>query len=282
MPTHPPLKPGADPEKKSVRKPGLPLLFLLLAIVAVLWGVSGFFLFPDTDRGTFGDMFGAVNALFSGLAFAGLIYTILIQRQELSGQQLELRRSRIQFKAQTRLLTEQNKALRDERHERTFFQLLAFQHEIVDAVRVAESRESGRACFQDLWRRLGDGWNDSRRREPGLDPGAALNKVYENFYFQYQSAIGHYLRSLGEILSYIASHAELQSSMYPSLVRSQLSSHELLIIMYHGLSAQAEPGFKKLLEAWSILENTPRGVVLHDAHLGLYTQSAFSSLAGKQ
>lgn len=31
------------------------------------------------DRGTFGDMFGAVNALFSGLAFATLIYTVLQQ-----------------------------------------------------------------------------------------------------------------------------------------------------------------------------------------------------------
>ncbi|WP_411734902.1 hypothetical protein [Paenibacillus sp. M2] len=38
------------------------------------------------DRGTFGDMFGAVNALFSGFAFAGLIYTIAVQRQELQTQ----------------------------------------------------------------------------------------------------------------------------------------------------------------------------------------------------
>ena len=34
-------------------------------------------------RGTFGDMFGAVNALFSGLAFAGIIITLYFQRIEL-------------------------------------------------------------------------------------------------------------------------------------------------------------------------------------------------------
>lgn len=34
------------------------------------------------SRGTFGDLFGAVNALFSALAFAGLIYTIILQTKQ--------------------------------------------------------------------------------------------------------------------------------------------------------------------------------------------------------
>lgn len=34
----------------------------------------------ENTRGTFGDQFGAVNALFSGLAFAGLIYTIVLTK----------------------------------------------------------------------------------------------------------------------------------------------------------------------------------------------------------
>ena len=37
-------------------------------------------------RGQFGDLFGSVNALFSGLAFAGIIYTIFIQKEELELQ----------------------------------------------------------------------------------------------------------------------------------------------------------------------------------------------------
>ena len=41
-------------------------------------------------RGSFGDSFGAINSLFSGLAFAGIIYTILLQRKELSLQRKEL------------------------------------------------------------------------------------------------------------------------------------------------------------------------------------------------
>jgi G3E family GTPase len=34
-------------------------------------------------RGQFGDLFGAVNAFFTGLAFAGVIFTIFLQRREL-------------------------------------------------------------------------------------------------------------------------------------------------------------------------------------------------------
>jgi hypothetical protein len=39
-------------------------------------------------------MFGAVNSLFSALAFAGVIYTILLQREELALQRLELEQTR--------------------------------------------------------------------------------------------------------------------------------------------------------------------------------------------
>ena len=45
------------------------------------------------ERGTFGDSFGAVNALFSGFAFAGLIYTIVLQRKEIEANREEIRKT---------------------------------------------------------------------------------------------------------------------------------------------------------------------------------------------
>ena len=44
-------------------------------------------------RSQFGEMFGSVNTLFSGLAFAGVIYTILLQRHELELQRESQTRS---------------------------------------------------------------------------------------------------------------------------------------------------------------------------------------------
>lgn len=72
-------------------------LYILLGLVFIIWTTSYIliFLFIEKDRhGTFGDTFGAINSLFSGLAFAGIIYTILLQRKELELQRQELRETR--------------------------------------------------------------------------------------------------------------------------------------------------------------------------------------------
>jgi hypothetical protein len=55
--------------------------------------VIGLFGKPDS-AGTLGDTFGIVNALFSALAFALLIYTSLMQREELELQRNELELTR--------------------------------------------------------------------------------------------------------------------------------------------------------------------------------------------
>lgn len=49
-------------------------------------------------RGQFGDMFGAVNTLFSGLAFASLIYALTLQRRDLALQRRELEMTRSELK----------------------------------------------------------------------------------------------------------------------------------------------------------------------------------------
>jgi hypothetical protein len=45
--------------------------------------------------GTYGDMFGALNCLFSGSALIGVIYAVILQRRELHHQQEEIEKSRI-------------------------------------------------------------------------------------------------------------------------------------------------------------------------------------------
>lgn len=70
-----------------------------VTVVLVLAGLVIYASFGDwTQRGLFGDMFGAVNTLFSGLAFAGVIYAILLQREELRLQRQELKLTRDELK----------------------------------------------------------------------------------------------------------------------------------------------------------------------------------------
>ncbi len=70
------------------------LLVKLIFLVVLIWGLSAVLImvyFSEwSQRGTFGDLFGAVNALFSALAFAVLIYTIVLQREEIKQNREEI------------------------------------------------------------------------------------------------------------------------------------------------------------------------------------------------
>ena len=100
------------------------VILILIIYIAVEFTII--FLFKDwTTRGTFGDSFGAINALFSGFAFAGLIYTIYLQREELGLQRDELKMTRIELEGQKQEFHIQNETLKIQRFENTFFQLLS-------------------------------------------------------------------------------------------------------------------------------------------------------------
>ena len=63
-------------------------------VLSWLLTVGSSYLGTWSDRGSFGDMFGAVGALFSGLAFAGVILTVYYQTQELRLQRAEVEQTR--------------------------------------------------------------------------------------------------------------------------------------------------------------------------------------------
>jgi predicted component of type VI protein secretion system len=77
------------------------VMLALIATVLLCQGVVGaalyFWLSDWTTRGQFGDMCGVANTLSSGLAFAALIYTILLQRDEPALQREELQLTRVEL-----------------------------------------------------------------------------------------------------------------------------------------------------------------------------------------
>ena len=81
----------------------LPFIVFGLLAVALLLVYSLLLMrqMPDPEhRGWFGDMFGAANALFSGLAFSALVYTMILQRKELALQREELALTRAELARQ--------------------------------------------------------------------------------------------------------------------------------------------------------------------------------------
>ncbi len=77
---------------------GLFILFSVVIAIQIIMGITIYNQIPMwSDRGTFGDMFGAVNTLFSGLAFAGVIYAVFLQSKELTLQREELTLTRLEL-----------------------------------------------------------------------------------------------------------------------------------------------------------------------------------------
>ena len=75
------------------------VLTLVFVVVFPLYFIFVGNLYPDmVSRGQFGDLFGGLNTLFSGLAFGGVIYAILLQRKDLELQREELKLTREELK----------------------------------------------------------------------------------------------------------------------------------------------------------------------------------------
>ena len=95
-------------------KPTLLLFLAVISMQAIYWVfVSSSYDTPE-HRGLFGDSFGALTALFSGLAFAGMIYAITLQSRELSLQREELKLTReelVATRAEQAKSTEAQKSL---------------------------------------------------------------------------------------------------------------------------------------------------------------------------
>lgn len=69
-----------------------------IVVLWVSWGI-GVWLFGNnwSERGQLGDLFGGVNALFSGLALAGVVTAVILQSHELQLQRKELEQTRQQL-----------------------------------------------------------------------------------------------------------------------------------------------------------------------------------------
>ena len=257
--------------------PFYPLLVVLLVLGA--WGLTWYLLKDMSDRGTFGDMFGAVNALFSGLAFVGVVFAIILQSKELKLQRRELKFTREELKGQKLQLEAQNVTLRRQNFENTFFELLRLQNEITSSIDLVDENNKitkGRDCFHVFYRRLGKLWGRNLEQFRGGTELERINKTYHTFYEEHQGEFGHYFRSLYNIVKFVDNSSVEDKRLYTNLVRAQLSSFELALLFYNSLSNLGRDKFKPLIERYALLKSVPRKHLLNSPdHLPLYEKSAY-------
>ncbi|MCG8456810.1 MAG: hypothetical protein MI919_11065 [Holophagales bacterium] len=102
--------------ENSPRETPIARLLVLLLFAVGLWTASIFasamFSNDWQVRGAIGDSFGAVNALFSGCGLAGIVYAILLQREDLAAQRYEIRLAQRSQDEAIQISREQTHALR--------------------------------------------------------------------------------------------------------------------------------------------------------------------------
>lgn len=84
---------------------GVVLLLLTIAYHPILKHLVGYTKLESAAQ--FGDQYGALNSFISGLAFIGLVLTLLMQREDLNLQRKEMRETREEFEKQTKLFAQQ-------------------------------------------------------------------------------------------------------------------------------------------------------------------------------
>ena len=113
-------------------------LIILIQIIVLIWLWSWILIdknIPAAERANFGDKFGVINSLFSGLALAVIIYSIILQQKELNLQRKELSETREEFK--------------DQNFQTTFFNLLRTQQQIANEIRVTISDLRTYSAFEN-------------------------------------------------------------------------------------------------------------------------------------
>jgi hypothetical protein len=231
----------------------------------------------------FGELYGWVAALFSGLAFVGVIAAMVLQKQELELQRQELAETRQELRGQKKQLEAQNKTLQQQTFENTFFQLLRLHNDIVESLSLAATPQvtyTGRDCFRYLYHQFRDMYlNIEPRAAQGQKVIQQINRKYLDFHKQWQVSVGHYFRNLYNILKFISRSDVKESTVYSNLVRAaQLSTFELLLLFYSCLSDLGREKFKPLIEGFGMLEGIAKDQLASADDIKLYQPRAFGNL----
>ena len=247
-----------------------------ISSVTGVWLLSWFLVYHClpvwSERGAFGDMFGAVNALFSGLAFAGILIALYMQKHELELQRKELSATREELKGQKEQLEIQNKTSEKQRFENTFFQLLDVHHKIIIDLEHS-GKNSGGGCqeLQELYGTLS--WEYKNDEERHKNENELINEAYNKLPKRWHRKINYCFGNLYTIINFVHNESIVDKKFYTDIIRSQLSPYELVLLFYYGLSGKSKEGFYPLVNSYSLLKDLNKSLLFDPDHDEIYSDS---------
>jgi hypothetical protein len=258
-PDHPSSR--TDDSKTKFLWIGFPVI---LIIWVVYYGVQS-----PSDKDS---SFDRLNTLFSGLAFWGVVYAILLQKAELALQRRELSLTRSEIHGQKLQLQAQNLTLTRQRFENTFFSLLDLFSGMVNSMEISvEGGRSvkGRDCFSRFSYEFDGAYVRARQRYSGGDFRNECKEAFGTFYDSRQPNVDHYFRILYNIIKFVDTSEVEDKSVYIKFLRVQLSSNELKLIFYNCLGDMGSTKFKTLILKHELLDNLRKEILIDQDHLSL-------------
>ncbi|GGI57005.1 putative phage abortive infection protein [Winogradskyella haliclonae] len=245
--------------------------------------------FGDFIGGIVGSLWSLAGVILFYVALTEQRKDIEINRETLNAQVSALNQQIEEFELQRtelsetrKVFEEQSETLKIQRFENTFFQLLTLHHELVDKLNFSktsmmrnerlEKREVLSKASADLEiklkysnsieERTSVGSVEYKESIPKTKEIAVkrLNMAYKEFYFDdYKQILSHYFRNVYHIFKFIYFSELIEKSkkqFYATLVRAQLSSNELFLILYNSLhQGLGYPNFLFLIKEFDIMQN---------------------------
>lgn len=236
-------------------------------------------------QGLFGDMFGASNALFTGLSFVGVIIAIRLQSQELKLQRKELELNRIEMELTRDEFATQNSTMKLQQFENTFFQMLSLFHENTRQISSDSKAHPyrGKAIFKTLLDTLYENLEmglkrrfyreESRSVDDDFDyvRDAKISEVTKedfillfNLHFTiYEDDLNKYFTTLYNILKLIDKAEVIDKQYYASIINSQFTRSEMQTVFYFTVSKDVNNDFRKLIENFNLLDGIKESMIIN-------------------
>ena len=222
--------------------------------VLILWfglgGVGIIIIIPSEKGiemlGQFGDSFGVLNTLFSGLAVLGVFAAVIFQWHEINDQRQELK--------------EQRQRQDKQQFETTFFNMLNLLSEIVKGItfETVQGQQAFTQCKNTKQSNTGlNKLNDGRfvrlADASRMDKVKIVHEWIEGQHFE------KYFRIIYTTLKFIEkSTLEYEEKkLYSNILRAQLSNDELFFLGYNCIADCKFLHFKMLVEKYTFLKHLP-------------------------
>lgn len=246
---------------------GVIILFILhiATIIIITWPINAW----TVDKaGTFGDSFGVLTSLFTGLAFIGLLSTIRLQREELKLNRRELEETRKEFKLQSDTFHRQ-------RFEDAFYQMLALYKENLRELSVRPRSEEatrirGIDALQYLNTKFDKAWATHKLNNFPTDETPKNEYLYilastiQSVYVRQT----RYVETLANILILVDEECipDDRKPVYWRIISSQLTAHELKYLFYQALISPDFSSLRSIFQNSSAFNDRLAMLGIHNSH----------------